>query len=60
MAGGFDKWDRVKKIVVVFQEMYDSEIVIVMAERQGQIRGRREIKNKNQPALVIRWMAGDK
>lgn len=42
--------------------MDDSEIVIVMAERQWQIgRGRGvKIKCKNQPALVIKWMAGDK
>lgn len=42
--------------------MDDSEIVIIMAERQGQIGGGRgvKIKIKNQPSLVIKWMAGDK
>lgn len=52
MAGVFDKWDRVKKIGVVFKELDDSEIVIIMAESQGQIWGRGgrkegEIESKN-------------
>lgn len=38
MAACFDEWDGVKKIEVVFEEMDDSEVVMIMTERQGQIR----------------------
>ena len=37
MAGVFDEWDGVKKVGMVFKKMDDSEGVIVMTERQGQI-----------------------
>lgn len=40
--------------VVVFKEMNDLEVVIILTEKQGQIRGEKNFKDETQPDLVIK------
>lgn len=40
--------------VVVFKEMNDLEVVIILTEKQGQIWGEKIFKDETQPDLLIK------
>ena len=40
--------------VVVFKEMNDLEVVIILTEKQGQIWGEKNFKDETQPDLLIK------